>query len=101
MHPGWTLRSALLLGRIALLFSLVAPCQPGASPLSVLTRGFSTGALGRSRDSLVDFLADFAIFEGCPNYATLRGVPEGESSPWCRAWESLLLENQGRRKEVP
>ena len=44
MHPAWTLRSALLLIRIALLFSLVAPCQAGASPLSVLTLGSATNS---------------------------------------------------------
>ena len=59
LDPAWALRSALLLVRIALrpsplsvlstkgtVFSLVAPCQAGASPLSVLTRGFTTGCAG-------------------------------------------------------
>ena len=45
LHPGWTLRSASLLAQMALPFSLVAPCQPGASPVSVLTRGFAAGCL--------------------------------------------------------
>ncbi len=37
MHPAWT---ALLLGRICPIWSLVAPCHAGASPLSV-RRGVS------------------------------------------------------------
>ena len=47
LHPGWTLRSASLLAQMALPFSLVAPCQPGASPVSVLTRGFAAGCWRR------------------------------------------------------
>ena len=47
-----TLRSASLLGQMARLCSHVAPCQASASPLSALTRGFSTGCrlrVGRIR----------------------------------------------------
>jgi len=43
------LRSALLLGRIALLFPFVAPCQLGPSPLSVLARLYPRTAGSRFR----------------------------------------------------
>ena len=35
--------AALLLGRICPIFSVVAPGQPGASPVSVLRATFTTG----------------------------------------------------------
>ena len=80
MHPPWT---ALLLGRICPIGSLVAPCQPGASPLSVL-RGVSPRTSRPSRcaeghaagDRAIADLVAFAFSDpaGFPGSTSVRCV---------------------------
>jgi len=43
MHPRSTPLAALLLAQILPVFSVVAPCHPGASPVSMRRQTFVTG----------------------------------------------------------
>jgi len=58
MHPRSTPLAALLLAQILPVFSVVAPCHRGASPVSVRRQTFTTGCWATTsaiRQAQVDF----------------------------------------------
>jgi hypothetical protein len=61
--------AALLLPRILPIFSVVAPCQPGASPPSVLRRIYEMSSSGLS--TLIGALVALMVIR------LFRGAPKG------------------------